>query len=108
MTWGYNFYWDLAYEIGRAALDKGHKVKYFLFLDSVYCPIKYQKFPEWEKQPKDKFAELIEKGAEVVACGICTNARGLEEGKDFIEKVRVGGLPDFANIVGEVDRLISL
>jgi sulfur relay (sulfurtransferase) complex TusBCD TusD component (DsrE family) len=35
------------------------------------------------------------------------NARGLENGKDYIEGVKVGGLPDFAEILGEVDRLLA-
>ena len=52
--------------------------------------------------------DLAAKGAEIIACGVCVNARGLQGGKDYVEGVRVGGLPDFAEIVGEVDRLITL
>lgn len=100
--------WDTAASIAEAALDKGHGVRMFLYLDGVYNPIKYQTFPDLEVMPKDRFATLISKGAEVIACGICVNARGLEKGKDYIEGAKVGGLPDFAEIVGDVDKLITL
>lgn len=99
--------WDTAFSIGDAALDKGHTVKYFLYLDGVYNPIKHQTFPDLEVMPKDRLAELVKKGAEVIACGICVNARGLQGGKEYIEGVRVGGLPDFADIVSEADRLLT-
>jgi tRNA 2-thiouridine synthesizing protein D len=100
--------WETAYNIGKAALEKGHAVRYFLYLDGVYNPLKTQDFPDWEKMPKDRFEELVKKGAGIIACGICVNARGLVNGKDFFEGVTVGGLPDFAEIIGEVDRLITL
>lgn len=100
--------WETAANIAEAALDKGHEVKFFYYLDGVYNPIKYQTFPDMEIMPKDRVARLVEKGAKITACGICVNARGLEKGKDFIEGVKVGGLPDFAEIVGEVDSLVTL
>ena len=100
--------WETAVNIAEAALDKGHEVKFFYYLDGVYNPIKYQTFPDLPVMPKDRWAKLLEKGASITACGICVNARGLEKGKDYIVGVRVGGLPDFAEIVGEVDRLITL
>jgi len=99
---------DSAVSIAEAALDKGHDVSIFLYLDGVYNPIKYQTFPDLDVLPKDRFAALAARGVTIIACGICVNARGLQKGKDYVEGIRVGGLPDFAEIVGEVDRLISL
>ncbi len=52
--------------------------------------------------------KVVAKGGYIIACGICVNGRGLQGGKEFIEGVPVGGLPDFADIMGEVDRLITL
>ncbi len=100
--------WETAVDIGDAALAKGHKVKYFLYLDGVYNPIQYQTFPDMEVMPKDRIQGLTQKGAEIIACGICVNARGLQKGKDYVEGVTVGGLPDFAEIVSDVDRLVTL
>ena len=53
--------WETAYNIGLAALEKGHKAKYFLYLDGVYNPIKTQDFPGWEVMPRDRFKELVDK-----------------------------------------------
>ena len=100
--------WETAVDIGEAALAKGHEVKYFFYLDGVYNPVKHQTFPDLDVMPKDRVQKLTAAGAEIIACGICVNARGLEGGKEYVEGVRVGGLPDFAEIVGEVDRLITL
>ncbi len=100
--------WETAYNIANAALDKGHEVQMFLYLDGVYNPIKCQTFPDMSVLPKDRFAELVKKGANIIACGVCVNARGLEKGKDYIEGVTVGGLPDFAQIMSEVDSLVTL
>ena len=57
---------------------------------------------------KDVMKKIVEKGANIVACGLCVNARGLEKGKEFIEGVSVGGLPDFGEMVGEADAVITL
>ncbi len=100
--------WETAANIAEAALDKGHKVEFFYYLDGVYNPIKYQTFPDLMVMPKDRWAKIVEKGGKIIACGICVNARGLEKGKDYIEGVKVGGLPDFAENISSSDRLITL
>ncbi len=100
--------WETAYHIANAALEMKHDVLIFYYLDGVYNPIRYQKFPDMETLPKDCWADILKKGGKIIACGICVNARGLENGKDYIDQVKVGGLPDFAEIIGEVDRIITL
>ncbi len=94
--------------LASAALDKGHEVAVFNYLDGVYNPVEAQTFPDLAELPKDRFASLVERGVQIICCGICVNARGLTGGSGYIDGVRVGGLPDFAEIVGEVDRLITL
>lgn len=97
-------------KLAEAALDKGHEVQAFWYLDGVYNPIKHQKFPgtSEENLPVSGMKRLLQKGAKIIACGICVNGRGLQDGKEFIDGVKVGGLPDFADIMGEVDRLVTL
>ncbi len=102
--------YDIFAKMADAALDKGHEVQAFWYLDGVYNPIKFQRFPGTteENLPVSKMKVVVEKGADITCCGICVNGRGLENGKDYIEGVRVGGLPDFADIMGDSDRLITL
>jgi tRNA 2-thiouridine synthesizing protein D len=99
--------WETAVNIAEAALDKGHQVRIFHYLDGILNPNKNQTFPDLDEMPKDRFAKLVAKGVKPIACGICVKARG-QKGEDYIEGVTVGGLPDFAEIVGEVDKLITL
>ena len=99
--------WETAVNIAEAALDKGHQVQIFFYLDGIYNPNRHQTFPNLPVMPKDRFAKLVERGAKIIACGICVRARG-QKGEDYIEGVPVGGLPDFADIIGEVDRLVAL
>lgn len=100
--------YDTVYNLAKAALEKGHQVQIFMYLDGVYNLIKFQKFSEMSILPKDKFTELVQMRAKILACGTCTNARGLENGRDFIGGVKVGGMPDFAEMLGDVDRFVAL
>jgi len=97
-------------KLADAALDKGHEVQAFWYLDGVYNAVKHQAFPgtDEENLPVSGMKKVVSKGAKITACGICVNGRGLEGGKEFIDGITVGGLPDFAEIIGEVDTLITL
>jgi len=100
--------YEIFARLAEAALDKGHEVEGFWYIDGVYNALKHQKFPEDVPLPVDRMKKLIEKGATIRACGICVNARGLEGGKEYIEGVPVGGLPDMADMVSESDAFITL
>jgi tRNA 2-thiouridine synthesizing protein D len=97
-------------KLAEAALEKGHEVHSFWYLDGVYNPIKHQKFPGVDDKdlPVSGMKRLVEKGAKIICCGICVNGRGLQQGKEYIDGVKVGGLPDFADIMGECDTLVTL
>jgi len=99
---------ETMYNLAKAAIDDGHQVSIFLFLDGVYGAVKHQAHPEITILPKDRLAELVNKNANILICGTCTNVRGLENGKEFIDGIKIGGLADFALMLGEVDRLVSL
>ncbi|WP_254525552.1 DsrE/DsrF/TusD sulfur relay family protein [Natrinema caseinilyticum] len=106
--------WRTAYELGRAALDAGHEVTYFHYLDGAYVPVSDQHLPDcsdaglYDEMPTEKFQDLIDDGATVFCCGLCVNARGIDAETDYPDGVEVGLLPDLADILGEADRVISL
>lgn len=106
--------WRTAYELGRSALDADHKVTYFHYLDGTLVPVADQRLPGcsdaslYDEMPTEKFQQLIEDGAEVICCGLCVNARGIDAETDYPEGVEVGLLPDLADMLGEADRVISL
>lgn len=110
LTWGpyQTERWETAYGIASAALDRKDSVTFFLFVDGVYNALATQRFPAMEKVPKDYFRSLIDRGATVYACEVCTNNRGLEEGKDFLPGVKLQGAAVVSEIVATCDRVITL
>jgi tRNA 2-thiouridine synthesizing protein D len=106
--------WRTAYELGRAALDRGDEVTYFNYLDGVLVPVTDQHFAEcsdhglYDEMPTEKFQELMDDGAEVFACGLCVDARGVDPEEDYTEDVTIGLLPDLADLIGEADAVVSL
>ena len=100
--------YEIFARLAEAALDKGHEVQAFWYLDGVYNALKGQKFPEDVPLPIQRMQKVVEKGAKIIACGICVNARGLVGGKDYVEGIPVGGLPDLADMISETDKLIAL
>jgi sulfur relay (sulfurtransferase) complex TusBCD TusD component (DsrE family) len=97
-----------AAEIAKAALRKGHVVEIFLFLDGVYNALATQAMPALARQPVADFKEIISLGGKIIACGVCTAARGLEGGKNFIAGVKVQGLPQLSEMIDNADRFISM
>lgn len=96
------------YELCKAALKKGYGVKVFLFVDGVNNA-KLNQDPDPDRPMNEKLQELADDGVEFQACGLCTSARGFDQtGSDFIPGVEVTGLTEFAEIIGEVDRLVTL
>lgn len=100
--------WDTAYNIARAALKASDKVVIFLFMDGVYNALATERFPAMKQLPKDYFKSLIEDGAEICACEVCTYNRGLEEGKDYLNGVKVIGAVFVSEMVSKCDRIITL
>ncbi len=106
--------WRTAYELGRAALDAGHEVTYFNYLDGVLVPMTGQHFAEcseyglYDEMPTEKFQELLADGADIFCCSLCVDARGVDPETEYPEAVDLGLLPDLADMIGEADRVVSL
>lgn len=106
--------WRTAYELGRAALDSDRRVSYFHYLDGVLVPVLDQRLPDcsdaslYDQMPTERFQELLDDGAEVVCCGLCVDARGIDAATDYPAGVEVGLLPDLADLLGTADRVVSL
>jgi sulfur relay (sulfurtransferase) complex TusBCD TusD component (DsrE family) len=96
------------YHMAGAALDKEHQVKIFLDLDGVYQAMDTQKSLEVLELPKDRFSDLIQRGATVYICATCLTARGLHEPGTLIDGVKTADMENFASMMSEVDRMIAL
>lgn len=100
--------WETAYGIADAALERSNKVTFFLFMDGVYNALATERFPAMKKVPKDYFKSLLDRGAEIYACEVCTNNRGLEEGKDFLDGIKISGAVIASEMVSRCDRILTL
>ncbi|MDP2727746.1 MAG: DsrE family protein [Dehalococcoidia bacterium] len=79
-----------AHRLAEAALEEGHQVSIFLMDDGV-CQLR-------------SFQDLQEKGLDLSLCAHNAYQRGLEK----VEGVLFGSQYDWAQIVNESDRVVSL
>ncbi|MHA1145380.1 MAG: DsrE family protein [Candidatus Helarchaeota archaeon] len=93
--------------MATAALQEGHEVSIFMYMDGVYGPFREQHL-EKGKTFSQLFAELIKNGAVISLCSECVKTRGLSK-DDLIEGVKIGGIySGLALPLEEADRIISL
>ncbi|QEE18119.1 DsrE/DsrF/TusD sulfur relay family protein [Promethearchaeum syntrophicum] len=97
-------------KIANAALDKGHSVRIFCYMDAVNAVLEKQKKIEGIMNIEEGFKEILSKGATIRLCNICLLVRGTM--KNCITKesgdIKKAGTPDLARIIDETDRLIVI
>jgi len=99
---------ETLYCLADAAIEKEHEVVIFLNNDSVFAPIRHQKSIEKGKSPKEIIERLVQRGAEVILSNLDLRMRGLDRSKFFIDGVKTGGLPDIAEAIAKMDKVITL
>jgi len=96
-----------ALRIANTALDKGHRVSFYLLMDGVYNIITSQKGEAFRVMPiSERLKELMVKGTRVTCCKLCMELRGLEESM-IPEGVIVGGISDLNDEISEADSVLS-
>jgi len=100
-------------KIANAALDKGHEVRIFCYMDAANAVLKNQKKIEGIYNVEEGFREILDKGAVVRLCTLCLLVRGTAQ--NCLNKkecdgadVKKAGTPDLAKIVLETDKLIVI
>lgn len=102
---------EKAYNAFRLAmtLRKEHtdvEVWIFLLADAVGCALPGQKTPDGYYNIERMFKGLVNKGAQIKACGTCADARGLRELK-LIEGVEISTMSQLAQWVVEADKVLT-
>ena len=97
-----------AIEMARAALRRGHEVNIFLMMDGVYNPCTTQNGEPFRVPSiSERLVELMGEGANISACRVCMELRGVKE--DCLpEGVDTGGIFDLSEMVADSDVVISL
>ncbi|MDQ7821991.1 MAG: DsrE family protein [Candidatus Eremiobacteraeota bacterium] len=94
--------------LALAAREKGVKVTVFLELDGVFNSLKDQLSREALTLPKDRIAEMAEKGVVFYLCSTCSAERGVHDLDLHVEGMKVGNMENLSAILGEADRVITL
>lgn len=96
--------------LANAALDKGHEVRVFCYMDAVNALLENQKKIEGIFNIEEGFKEILNKGATVRLCNLCLLVRGTMKYclKKECGDVKRAGTPDLAKIIDETDRLVVI
>jgi tRNA 2-thiouridine synthesizing protein D len=97
-------------KLSNAALDKGHEVRIFCYMDAVNALLDNQKKIEGIFNIEEGFREILTKGATIRLCNLCLLVRGTMKNclKRECGDVKRAGTPDLAKIIEETDRLIVI
>ncbi|NPB01458.1 MAG: hypothetical protein GXO28_00930 [Methanopyri archaeon] len=93
-----------ALRFALTALVEGEEVNIFLIEDGVYVGKKEQD-PAEVPNYGELLKQCIEQGANVKACGPCSQARGMTE-DDFMEGIELATMHDLVAWVKESDNVI--
>ncbi|MDD1773511.1 MAG: DsrE family protein [Methanomassiliicoccales archaeon] len=110
-------YADHMCRLAERALEKGYNVEIFLYGDAVHAQMSEQR-PKTFFPVGDAVGRLVEKGAAVYSCEICSIARGYIKGelkdgkKDYsstkvIEGIRFCSIYGFVEMLGRADKVLS-
>ena len=94
-----------AFRLSSTARSEGVDVRLFLVGDSVASAKIGQKIPEGFYN-MEMLTAILNKGVEVMACGTCINARGLDI-SDLVEGVERGSMKILVEWIRDSDRVIS-
>jgi uncharacterized protein involved in oxidation of intracellular sulfur len=91
-----------ALRLAESLVDQGAKLKLFLLDDGVFAAKSNQNPPDGLEGLNlgQKIEGLLQKRAEVIACGTCLLAKGIGEG-ELVVGVRPGTMADLARLTLE-------
>lgn len=90
-------------------LQKEHadvEVQIFLMADAVACALPGQSTPQGYYNIERMMKSAINKGAQVKACGTCSEARGISELR-LIQGVEISSMSQLSSWVVEADKAIT-
>lgn len=102
---------EKAYNALRLAmtLQKEHtdtEIRIFLMADAVLCALPNQKTPDGYYNLERMFKGLVNKGAQVKACGTCADARGIRS-LNLINGIEVSTISQLAQWTAEADKILT-
>ena len=96
--------------LASAALDKGHEVRIFCYMDAVNAALGNQKKIEGIFNVEEGFRKILDKGATIRLCNLCLLIRGTTKNcltKEYGD-IKRAGIPDLVKIIKETDKLVTI
>jgi sulfur relay (sulfurtransferase) complex TusBCD TusD component (DsrE family) len=97
---------DTVCEFAKVAIEEGHEVSIFCDIDSIYGLTSKQIHPN-QITPARKLAELIDKGAQILACRESARLRGIDLKKESFKGVKESSLAELAQLIEESNRVVA-
>ena len=97
---------DTVYKFAKAAIEEGHEVSIFCDIDSIYGLTASQILPNQTTTAK-KLAELVDKGASILACRESARLRGINLKKESFKGVKESSLAELAQLIEESNRVVA-
>ena len=102
---------EKAYNTLRLAMafQKTHKdasIRIFLLADSVGCALPNQKTPDGYYNIERMLKLVVQQGAEIKACGVCADARGMSE-LELLPGVQLSNMMELSDWISEADKVIT-
>jgi len=85
---------------------KDVQIRIFLMADAVLCALPNQLTPDGYYNLERMFRLVINKGAEVKACGTCSNSRGIR-GLTLIPGIKISTMSQLTQWVLESDKVLT-
>jgi len=97
---------DTVFGFAQTAMEEGHEVSVFCDIDATYNLMASQILPNQET-PAGKFAQLIEMGVQVLACGESARLRGIDLQTNLIKGAVKSSLGRLAELIEKHDRIVA-
>ncbi len=96
---------DTAYELAKRAIERGHEVAIFFYLDAIWN-MSSNIFTPSDRNIGERFKELANKGVKIRGCGLCAKYRGMKK-QDLVENSRFAGTAVLGEMIATSDRFIN-
>lgn len=98
---------DTLCNLAAAAIEKKIDVSIFFDFDATFTTVATQQSFEMFMLPKDRISELMELGANIYLCEICSAMRGVKHFDIHTEGINFISMEKLSSIIAKTDKVIS-
>lgn len=100
--------WDFVFQLCETGQSAGYEIQIFAMMNGIYYLLQGKSKKDEPDPRKIMIEKIMDKGAKIMVFNVSALERGFEGVKPFIDGIKLGGMVDLANMIGNCDRLICL